>query len=107
MSFSIKKSLVDPLTSMKIEVPSAKNIMLLQGADTYDEFNETVEQQNDATVGSVWKLVIPAITGLVCLGVTTFEYFAMRVKNEQCHDTAERLINEAAAYNEMDMKGSK
>lgn len=107
MSFNIKKNLVDPLTAKKIDVPSSKSIMLLKGADTYDEFNELVDEQEDATTGSIWKVVVPTIVSLAALGVAAFEYVTMRIKSEQYYDAAELLVNEAAADNEMNMKGSK
>lgn len=81
--------------------------MLLKGADTYDEFNELVDEQEDATTGSIWKVIVPTIVSLAALGVAAFEYVTMRIKSEQYYDAAELLVNEAAADNEMNMKGSK
>lgn len=104
MSFNIKKTLVDPLSSKKIKVPSSKNILLLQGNETYDIFNKTVEKQKDATIGSVWKIITPIAVGIVGLGIAAYEYIAMRIENEQCYDEAELLINEAAADNKITTK---
>lgn len=94
-------------TKRLINYGSIKNIMLLKGAKMYDEYLKLVEQQNKLVSSGAWKIAIPTIASIAALGVAAFEYVTMRIKNEQCYDAAERLINEATAYNEMNMKGSK
>ena len=103
-TFNVKKNLIDPLTAKKIKVPSEKNIMTLKGADRYDEFNEIVEEQRNATVGGMWRIIVPMLVCLAGLGAATYEYVIMRIKNNQCYDKAELLINEAAAYNKINEK---
>lgn len=108
MRLNIKKTLVDPLISKKIKVPTSKDIMLLRGNETYETFNKTVEAQKDATVGSSWKITIPIAVSVSGLCVAAYEYIRMRIKNDQYYDDAERLLNEAAADNEIAIgKGNK
>lgn len=106
MKLNIKKTFIDPLTEKKIKVPSVKNIMLLKGAGTYDKFNDIVNKQSKVTSKSLWKIGAPIAVGLLSVGTAACEYAAMRIRNEQCYDDAELLINEAAVYNEIEKESN-
>lgn len=101
MKFNVKKSLVDPLVSKKIEVPEVKNVMFLKNAGTYDAFNELVAKQHDVMFGKPWKLVTPVVISIIGVGGAAWEYGSRLVESDKLQDAAKLMINEAEAFTKL------
>lgn len=95
MKFDVKKTLVDPLVSKKIEVPEVKNVMFLKKAGMYDAFNSLINEQHDVMFGKPWKLVGPALVGIAGFGGAAWEYGSRLVKSDRLRDAAKTMIVEA------------
>ena len=98
MKFNLKKSVIDPLISKKIEVPEVKNVMFLKNAGTYEAFNEVVAKQRDVMFGKPWKLVTPVVISIVGFGGAAWEYGSRLVESGKLQDTAKLMINEVEVF---------
>lgn len=98
MKFNVKKTLIDPLISKKIEVPEVKNVMFLKDAGMYEAFNEIVGKQRDVMFGRPWKMITPVVISIVGFGGAAWEYGSRLVESGKLQDTAKLMINEAEAF---------
>ena len=96
MKIDIKKDIIDPIKNEKIDNPTAKEIVLLKDNDTYEEYNELRNEQKEE-LSSIVKIIVPAVLGLIALGVSIWNYASARIKNKEYNESAELLINEAQA----------
>lgn len=97
MKIDIKKDIIDPIKNEKIDNPTAKEIVLLKENDTYEEYNELRNEQKEELSNNIVKIIVPAILGLIALGISTWNYASARIKNKEYNESAELLINEAQA----------
>lgn len=108
MKFDIKKTFIDPLIDKKIGIPSVKNIVLLKSADKYDEFQDLVSEQRDNMFEKPWTRIVPGLVmAAVSIGTSLVGYISIRKRNDELHDEAELMLNEALADIELFKKESK
>lgn len=101
MKLNVKKSLVDPLVSKKIDIPEVKNVMFLKNAGTYEAFNVLVDKQRDVMFGKPWKLVGPVLVGIAGFGGAAWEYGSRIVESGKLQDAAKLMVNEAEVLTKM------